>query len=297
MKRLALFALVVSVMLTTSEVYLVAGNPLGAKDNSTPDVLPDSTTTSISPTSPAPDSASAVNTSTAPENSSLAPAPSITRHSMEDILATIEIQMPNHNGIYAGVFPLDVNIEYYTYRCTDERVAIPFQTYSCIYSVDNGGWKAASLLPNASQGWCVSLANGGGYTEVFCNYHADLQGLSEGLHLINVTVAPNEVWSHDAHIGDTDSSMYFAVHGRDVFCCRLEFPENVTGGNPDVFLKPVLNAPFSWMAYSLDGKANVTIAGETQMPGVSSGCHFVTVYANDTEGIMTRSKTVFFSVE
>ncbi len=205
--------------------------------------------------------------------------------------------MPNHNGTYVGVFPLDVNIEYYTYRRTDERVAIPYQTYKCIYTVDNGEWKAASLLPNASQSWCVSLANGGGYTEVFCNYHADIQGLSDGLHLVNVTVTPSEVWCHDAHIGDTDSTMYFSMYSGNVFCCRLDFPDNVTGGNPDVFLKPVLNAPFSWMAYSLDGKANVTIAGETQMPAVSSGCHFVTVYANDTDGAVTRSKTVFFSVE
>ena len=284
-------------MLTISLMFLVAANQLGAEDNSTTKSLPEPTTYSISPTSPTPDSASAVNSSAAAENSSLVPAPSTAQHSIEDILATIEIQMPNHTGAYAGVFPLDVNIEYYTYRRTDARVAIPFQTYSCIYSVDNGEWKAASLLPNASQGWCVSLANGGGYTEVFCNYHADLQVLSDGLHFINVTVTPSEVWCHDAHVGDTESSMYFAVHGGNVFCCRLEYPFYFPGGNPYVSLKPVLNAPFSWIAYSLDGKANVTIAGETQMLGVSSGCHFVTVYANDTDGTMTRSKTVFFSVE
>jgi hypothetical protein len=283
-------------MLMTSLVFLVAANQLGAGDNSILESLPESTTSSFCPTSPLPYSASAVTTSTAPENISSAPAPSITRHSMEDILATIEIQMPNHNGTCEGVFPLDVNIEYYTYRRTDERVAIPFKTYSCIFSVDDGEWKAASLLPNASQGWCVSLANGGGYTEVFCKYHADVQGLSDGLHLVNVTVTPSDVWSHDAHVGETDSSMYFSVHGGNVFCCRLRFPERVAYGNPDVFLKPVLNAPFSWIAYSLDGKANVTIAGETQMPAVSNGCHFVTVYANDADGAMTRSKTIFFSV-
>ncbi len=296
MKRLTTFALAISVILMSSLVFLVSANQFNTESNSTLESTLEPTTPSISPTSPVSDSASDVNASSVPENSSLTPAPSTTRHSMEDILATIEIQMPNHNGTYAGMFPLDVNIEYYTYRHTDERVAIPYQTYKCIYSVDNGEWKTASVLPNASQSWCVSLANGGGYTEVFCNYHADIQGLSDGLHLVNVTVTPSEVWCHDEHIGDTDSSMYFAVHGGNIFCCRLRFPENVAYGNADVFLKPVLNAPFSWMAYSLDDKANVTITGETKMPVVSSGHHSVIVYASDMDGAMTRSKTNFFFV-
>ena len=68
-------------------------------------------------------------------------------------------------------------------------------------------------------------------------------------------------------------------------CVRLNFtvePEETT---------------LDWIGYSLDGGANVTIAGNTTVPivGAPPYNHNTVVYANDTYGNMTASNIVFFA--
>jgi hypothetical protein len=56
-----------------------------------------------------------------------------------------------------------------------------------------------------------------------------------------------------------------------------------------------VNETTSWIGYSLDGGANVTIAGDTMLLGVPYGSHHIVVYANDTSGNMGASQTVYFT--
>ena len=51
-----------------------------------------------------------------------------------------------------------------------------------------------------------------------------------------------------------------------------------------------------WIGYSLDGKENVTIAGNTTLTPLSGGIHNITIYANDTFGNMAASQTTTFTV-
>jgi parallel beta-helix repeat protein len=52
----------------------------------------------------------------------------------------------------------------------------------------------------------------------------------------------------------------------------------------------------NWTAYSLDGKQNVTITGNSTITGIPDGSHNLIVYANDTFGNMGASETVTFTV-
>ena len=52
----------------------------------------------------------------------------------------------------------------------------------------------------------------------------------------------------------------------------------------------------SWVGYSLDGKNNVTIAGNTTLTGLSNREHNITVYTNDTFGNVATSQIVNFIV-
>jgi hypothetical protein len=52
----------------------------------------------------------------------------------------------------------------------------------------------------------------------------------------------------------------------------------------------------TWVGYSLDGKDNVSIAGNTTLTGLSNGEYNITVYANDTFGNISASQTVNFTV-
>ncbi len=52
----------------------------------------------------------------------------------------------------------------------------------------------------------------------------------------------------------------------------------------------------SWIGYSLDSDANVTIAGNTSFRVLSCGYHHIIVYANDTVGNMYSSAKAYFAV-
>jgi hypothetical protein len=65
---------------------------------------------------------------------------------------------------------------------------------------------------------------------------------------------------------------------------------------PDAPLNFAVNEPFSQLKYSLDGQANVTIAGNTTLLNLPNGEHNLTVYATDTAGNTGTSETINFTV-
>ena len=73
-------------------------------------------------------------------------------------------------------------------------------------------------------------------------------------------------------------------------------PLSQTYNETNVTLTFTMDKPISWAAYSLDGKANITTAGNTTLIGLSSGLHNLTISANDTYGNMAASETVAFTV-
>ena len=57
-----------------------------------------------------------------------------------------------------------------------------------------------------------------------------------------------------------------------------------------------VSEPASWIGYSLDGQANVTITENTTLTGLFDGSHSLTVYAKDTDGNTGASETIYFSI-
>jgi N-acetylneuraminic acid mutarotase len=74
-------------------------------------------------------------------------------------------------------------------------------------------------------------------------------------------------------------------------------PENKTYTSNDVPLVLSVNRPTTWMGYSLDGMANVTVTGDVELSDLSDGDHRLTVYANDTFGNTVSSSNVTFFVD
>jgi parallel beta-helix repeat protein len=58
-----------------------------------------------------------------------------------------------------------------------------------------------------------------------------------------------------------------------------------------------VNKPAAWLGYSLDGEANVTVAGNITLSGLATGLHNLTVYATDVYGTTGASETVTFTIE
>jgi parallel beta-helix repeat protein len=70
--------------------------------------------------------------------------------------------------------------------------------------------------------------------------------------------------------------------------------QRVAGSN--VSLAFTVDKSVNWTGYSLDGKQNITITGNTTLTGLSDGLHNLTIYANDTYGNMGASETVTFTI-
>jgi hypothetical protein len=73
-------------------------------------------------------------------------------------------------------------------------------------------------------------------------------------------------------------------------------PENKTYESFDVQLNFTVNEPASQIAYSLDGRDNVTVEGNTTLTGLSPGTYNVTVYAQDLAGNVGASETIYFNI-
>jgi hypothetical protein len=71
---------------------------------------------------------------------------------------------------------------------------------------------------------------------------------------------------------------------------------NRTYTSTEVQLNFTVSENFSHVTYSLDGKDNVTIAGNTTLTGLPAGSHNVTLYARDVAGNTGASETVTFAV-
>ena len=74
-------------------------------------------------------------------------------------------------------------------------------------------------------------------------------------------------------------------------------PENRNYTSSEAQLNFTVNRHVEWMRYSLDGKENVTITGNTTLTGLPNGNHNVTVYATDEAGNIGSSETIYFNVE
>jgi N-acetylneuraminic acid mutarotase len=78
---------------------------------------------------------------------------------------------------------------------------------------------------------------------------------------------------------------------------RVLSPENKTYTSNDVPLVLTVNRPTNWIGYSLDGRANVTITGDTTLSDLPEGVHRLVVSVNDTFGNLVSSSAVYFSVD
>jgi hypothetical protein len=77
----------------------------------------------------------------------------------------------------------------------------------------------------------------------------------------------------------------------------LLLSQNELFGTSDVPLHFAAGNQALQFKYSLDGGANVTVAGNTTLTALSNGYHNVTVYATDEFGNTGATETIYFNVE
>jgi parallel beta-helix repeat protein len=76
----------------------------------------------------------------------------------------------------------------------------------------------------------------------------------------------------------------------------IDSPENKTYTVTSVSLKFTVSETTSWIKYSLDDQANVTVTGDVTLSDLAYGEHSITLYAEDTDGKTGTSETVYFTI-
>ena len=109
--------------------------------------------------------------------------------------------------------------------------------------------------------------------------------------------------------GTYNSTAQISVEGRVIECCanfaidetppiiNIVLPKNGSWVSSSVSLVFNTSEPFSWVAYSLNESANVTIAGNAMLSGLLGGTYNMILYSTDMAGNTGHSSDVFFYVD
>jgi hypothetical protein len=139
-----------------------------------------------------------------------------------------------------------------------------------------------------------------------------IDNIPEGAHKLTITAVGKIILSErvgDPHETNGLLEIYYTIYKMNGsstvhFTVDLHPPEilitsitNKTYSTSKIALDYTANEPASKVAYSIDGKDNQTINGDTMLPELSNGLHNVTVYAWDEAGNVGASETMYFSVE
>jgi hypothetical protein len=133
------------------------------------------------------------------------------------------------------------------------------------------------------------------------NSSLNLTNLEDGVHSVQVHALcvtleplPGYPWPLSYLFNTSSNIVYFTVDTTPPAIAVMPV-ENKTDGSFDIPLNFTLNEPTSQIKYSLDGQANVTIAGNTTLLNLPYGQHNVTVYATDIAGNI-GSETINFTI-
>ncbi len=203
-----------------------------------------------------------------------------------DIVASsyhaILIENPNNHTIYENETSLNLTVDYlyqdgliawqnlnklsYT---VDDRPPVILKTIQGPSSIP---YKFSTVL-NVSE-----LSNGQHKIEVTASFTANINNL----------FVPTYNFSSDP--------IYFTVYNTPPPVVSIISLENKTYNEMDLSLIFTVDKSTSWIAYSLDNQANVTVSGNLTLPELSYGAHMITVYANDSLSNMGASETIYFSI-
>ena len=154
------------------------------------------------------------------------------------------------------------------------------------------GGTAVALVYNGSG---TELANGFTGSVVLFNFSVvGAAGTTSRMNLTNIQLS-----DPDGTVGTAPAKNGTFTVLEVSFNVTITSPENRTYASQCVKLNFTVEpegTALDWIGYSLDGGANVTITGNITIGGLSAGNHTIVVYANDTEGTMVASNTVFFTL-
>jgi parallel beta-helix repeat protein len=182
---------------------------------------------------------------------------------------------------------------------TDNNVGIGFResSYNMIRSnhfVDNEmqvydvSWENYSVTPSSNT-WDIGYPTGG-------NYWSDYMGVDAMSGKNQNETGSDQLGDAPYIIDQNNQDNYPLMPYGSPPAIFIDSPENKTYTVNAVSLKFTVSETTSWIKYSLDGKANVTITEDITLSELAYGEHSITLYAEDTDGKAGKSETVYFTI-
>jgi len=189
------------------------------------------------------------------------------------------IDTPSQNPPSDNVMPGDeVQV---SVRVTDLESGVKNVTLS--YRLNNGAWTSRPMDRNAS-------------TEL---YEASVPGQDAGTWVQFRIVAYDKAGNQATKGGVEPYYMYLVrPESPDTTppIISVISPENKTYATNSISLTTTINEPTSWICYSLDGQANVTLTENMNLFGLNEGLHRIVFYAKDSAGNTGKSQEILFSI-
>jgi parallel beta-helix repeat protein len=145
---------------------------------------------------------------------------------------------------------------------------------------------------NSTNHWDNGYPSGGNYWGYQTGKQIDDTGISDVPYVID---AQNK----DLYpLTEPFNPSFLANYEQEVIPPKVSVlsPLNKAYDTTNISLAFSINKPFNWVGYSLDGKQNVTVNGNSTITDIAYGSHSITIYANSTFGIIGISKTIDFSI-
>jgi N-acetylneuraminic acid mutarotase len=240
--------------------------------------------------------------------------------------------VPNINEVYDPVSdswttktPPPVKVSSYASAVVDDKIYIiggsPVGNLTQIYHPETNTWSYGASVPNAFWGAAAGAITGvlapkriyviGGYPTFTLNQVYDPEKnvwtmgaqMPTGRYGLGVAVVDDILYAIG---GAGKKNEQYTPFGFETVPPPIDqpgppvvsifSPENKTYTTSNIPLTFTLSKTASWIGYSLNGQANVTITENTTLTGLSDGSHSLRVYANDTAGNMSSSETINFAI-
>ena len=203
-----------------------------------------------------------------------------------NVFLPIQVESPNSSVIYGRTVPLTFKVN----GTMEDEHGYTTSSFSVLwigYSLDGAPPVTIIEKPHTS-----FASNNGPPPQITLN----LSVVTSGQHKIEVMASGYiGLFFFDVPYNTSSSPTYFTVDTVPPSISVLSL-QNKTYTVNEVPLNFAVSKPTSWIAYSLDNQANVTMKENTTIAELNEGSHNVIIYANDTIGNMGCSETIYFNV-
>ncbi len=193
----------------------------------------------------------------------------------------ISISSPQNNANYSETFNITFSVKGPQYSSYDSDIV------DVTYRIDN----ESVSIPHA--GFILEKGEHG-TSQYYTSFVAP--NLEAGNHSL-IVKSEGSVYDLFSFVFfmDSSSQVYFITHEAPSIKLQIDLSANMTFSSFP--LNFIVDQPTSWLGYSLDNLANVTIDGNKTLSGLSAGNHSLVVYGNNTFGDMAKSGTITFTVK